>query len=313
MTNLQQQIRITIEKIVHIDKVDNQLATTQQELDDALADHEELTKKINKELRDVEKIEGLSTKSIFYKILGSREKQIEKERQEYLEISLQYEDTQKSIELLEYEVNLLAAKVKSKDGLVSQLEQLKLRREEEIIKYDAPLRNKLLHLSNQLEQGYILSKEIEEAKEVAAICHNLLNQIISQLSKVRNWGQWPQQRGRMNNMHRRAQHRQAIDRARNLSYQIKHHINLLDQELRDLGKQLTLNLNPDNLANFSSFFFNNLITDWIMNQQLTQALGSASQARDHIKEVIYQLDHELEESTTTIHRLQQDRDDILMS
>ncbi len=114
MTNIQQDIQNTINEIVHLDKVMSQLQSTQKELELAYDDHEKIEKQLSRELKDIEKIEGLSTKSIFYKILGTREQQVEKERQEYLELSLKSEDTEKSIQLLEYEVNLLDAKVGSK-------------------------------------------------------------------------------------------------------------------------------------------------------------------------------------------------------
>jgi len=170
ITHIQQQIQDTIKEIVHIERVEEQLAITKQELDEAMEEQKSLMQRLSKELKDIEKLDGLSTKAIFYKILGSKEKQLDKERQEYLELSLKEEDLEKSIELLEYEVNLLSAKVKSRDELKARLASLKLSREEEIIKADPALRTQLLTLSKNLEDQFQFKTEIEEALEVGQVC-----------------------------------------------------------------------------------------------------------------------------------------------
>ncbi len=311
ITHIQQQIQDTIKEIVHIERVEEQLAITKQELDEAMEEQKSLMQRLSKELKDIEKLDGLSTKAIFYKILGSKEKQLDKERQEYLELSLKEEDLEKSIELLEYEVNLLSAKVKSRDELKARLASLKLSREEEIIKADPALRTQLLTLSKNLEDQFQFKTEIEEALEVGQVCHNLMQQVVHLLSRVKNWGQWPSQS--RNPHHTRRARRDAIDRARNLTYQVKHHLNLLKKELLDLGKELTYDTDPTKLTEFSDFFFGNLITDWIRQQQLVKALQSANRLYLQLNNVVLQLIAMRDDSATQIARYQDDRDKILIS
>ncbi|MEL6123374.1 MAG: hypothetical protein AAFR14_06595, partial [Bacteroidota bacterium] len=308
---IQEEIQQTIQQIVHLEKVASQLRTTEQELETAYDEQDGLLKKLDKELRDVERLEGLTTTSMFYKILGSKEKQLDKERQEYLELSLKTEDIAKTIQLLEYEVNLLEAKSKSKFQIAKVLEGIKIKREEEIIKTDPVLRHQLLGISEQLESNYKLQKEISEAEQIGAICDQLINRIIGLLQKVRNWGQWPGNTSR-SRMQRYAR-RDAIDRARNLSYQIKHHLHLFNQELADLNSNLSVHFDPKAFTNFSTSFFSNLITDWIQNQQLSQAIGSASNTRNQVHHVLKQLDVESTQCDNNISKLLQDRDHIVSS
>ena len=169
ITHIQQLIQDTIRDIVHLERVEEQLKLTQAELSDAESEQKKLQRKLKKELKDIEKLDGLSTKAIFHKILGNKEKQMEKERQEYLELALKEEDVKKSIELLEYEINLLSAKVTSRDELKSKLRKLKKDREEEIIKTDPELRDRLLKLSRKLESQFKFKVEVEEALEVCLL------------------------------------------------------------------------------------------------------------------------------------------------
>ena len=311
MTTIQKEIKETIEEIAHLQRVEEQLKTTKKELDTAYNEHELLDRKLRKELKDIAKLEGLSTKAIFHKILGNKEKQLEQERQEYLELSLKEEDTKKSIQILEYEVDLLEAKLGGETQLKKNLELLKIKREEEIIATDASLSQQLLKISNDLEGNYQFKVEIDEALEVGEVCRSLVRQMIGHLSKVRNWGQWPAQRNR--HPMGRMMERDAMDRARNLSYQIKHHLNLFSNELTDLGSRIRFDFDEKQFGNFSNFFFNNIITDWIRQQQLTQALRSANELRSNIENVLSQLKSQKNETEQKIQSLNIQRDQILVS
>lgn len=309
-TQLQLDIQETIQEIVHLERVEQQAKVTKRELDEAYTAHLKLEKKLEKELKDIERMEGLSTKAIFHKILGNKEKQLEKERQEYLELSLKEEDIKKSIDLLEYESSILSAKLGTQKNLDGKLEKLKLRREEEIIKEDPVLRNQLLNISQKIEDSYRFKSEVEEALEVGSVCHQLTGQIVGYLSKVRNWGQW--QSG-ANRRHLSMMKRDAIDRARNLSYQVKHHLNLFDQELRDIGKRVDFDSDTSKFSAFSDFFFSNIITDWIVNNQLATAINSAVILRNNLASVINELKNELVKVERDVINLNQKRDKILVS
>lgn len=309
-TDIQNHIEETIAQIVHIKVVNNQLDETTRELNGYYSEMEQMNKTLAKELKDIEKLEGLSTTSIFHKILGNKEEQLEKERQEYLELTLKYEDIQNSIKILEYEVNLLEAKVESKSELEAKLEELKNQRENEIIQSDPKLRRALLDISQNLEESYQYKKELQEAEEAGNISLNLLKQTMGHLQKVRNWGAFPnQRRGQLQRMVRR----DAIDRARNLSYQVRHHLQIFDRELRDIGQRLNHGIDTKQFSDFTDFFFNNIITDWILQQKLSKALGSIANTHKEVNSIVQYIQRTLIETQTNIEQLKVDREKILMS
>jgi len=87
-TDIQKAIQETISMIVHLDVVASQLKTSQEDLEQQYATLEKMDHELNDELKDISKLEGLSTRAIFHKILGNKEQKLEKERQEYLELTL---------------------------------------------------------------------------------------------------------------------------------------------------------------------------------------------------------------------------------
>jgi hypothetical protein len=308
-TDIQKGIEDVIAQIVHLNVVRAHLDETKKALNDQYVEIEQMNTTLSKELRDLERLEGLSTKAIFHKILGNREQQLDKERQEYLEMSMKYEDLQKSIKILEYEENLLSAKVEGRADLESKLESLKRMRETEIIQSEPLLRDKLLRLSNDLESNYHLKKELEEAIEAGNICANLIIQVIGHLEKVRNWGSF-RKSGRSGMQ--RMMNRDSIDRARNLSFQVKHHLQLFDRELRDIGQRLNFNFDTIQFSDFTDFFFNNIITDWILQQKLASALSSVNQTLQHVKIIIANLEQEYNSTIALIEKFRQERDLILI-
>ena len=310
MTDLQAQIEEVIRQIVHLDKVEDQLTTTRSELKESLRQLEKIEKKLNYEAEDIEKLEGLSTRGIFHTILGNKESQLEKERQEYLELSLKFEDLRKTIQLLEYEENLLEAKLGSSDELNVTLERLKQAREDEIIQSDPELRDRLNLVSKNLEEQYHLKKQLDEAIEIGEVCFNMINQIASHLQQVKNWGDW---KGRNRRRKSRYLKKDAIDRARNLSFQVKHQLTLFDKELRDIGKRLNADLDTSQFTDFNKFFFDNLITDWIMHQKVIGALRSVINTGRQIKSLLQRLKTDLAECDQFIKDLKSKREHILIS
>jgi len=310
-TDIQKEIQETISQIVHLDVVESQLDSSKSDLESQYALLEKMDNDMTDELKDISKLEGLSTRSIFHKILGNKEEQLEKERQEYLELTLKFEEVQKNIDLLEYEVNLLEAKMGNKSELQVQLVKLKNDRENEIIYSDPVLRQKMLALSHELESCYQHKKELEEASEEGKICLNLVNQIINQMQKVRNWG-GRHPKGRHSQMQRMIR-RDAIDRARNLSYQVRHHLNLFRRELDDIGMHLSSDIDQRQFSDFTGFFFNNIITDWIMQQKLTQAMQSITATRGEVSRLVGAIENKLNQVDRKVSELKEKREHILMS
>ncbi len=309
MTDLQQEIEKTIAKITHLDTVRAHLATTEEELSNVQKEIRWFEASLRKGMRELEQLDGLNTKALFYKILGSRETQLEEERQNFLELHLKHEDAINRQKILEYEINLLKAKVGNESLLKIQLEKLKKLRESEIIENDPGLRQKLLSISDKLETSYRLSNELHEAIQAGEICINLTTQVIVHLQKVSNWGHWGQHKGHYR-MHLK---KEAIDRARNIAFQVKHHLHIFDTELRDVGKRLSVELDFDVLDNFTNFFFDNLITDWIFRQKLTRALASVRKTKSELIEIMNWLNLQFSKTREEVDHLKDAREKVLMS
>ena len=118
---------------------------------------------LEKEEKDLKQLESVGIRSLFHKILGDKEKQIEIERQQYLQSALKYNALSKSIDLIEYERELLEKKLERFDAVEQRYEQLIKLREKELLRSDTAEGRKLLALSKKIDARHIELKDIDEA------------------------------------------------------------------------------------------------------------------------------------------------------
>jgi len=156
----------TLESFQNIERIKRHLEDLDGRLQVAYKEQGKLTKTLDKEKEDFEDLQKLSIKGLFYKILGSKEAQIEKERQEYLEAALKYNEVKKSVELLEFEQQTLNEKLQKAPDLKNKLNKLLKEREKAIVKSNSTKGKQLLNLVHEIDRKVAMQREIQEALEV---------------------------------------------------------------------------------------------------------------------------------------------------
>ncbi len=289
----------------HIAAIDSDLKESYQRLDIAKAN-------LDKELKDVEDLERIGVKSLFYKTLGSKDEQLEKERQEYLNAALQYNELSKSTELLEFEKKVLSKKTTQLSEFTTKLDSLKRLRESEIISSsNHSLKNELLEISHKLENNSVLSRAVNEAIVEGEKSLKHLSIVIDFLRKAKDWGRWD-----MYSKNRRAGYmkHQAIDKAiQNLTI-AQHQLNKFSRELSDLGNNyISFDLKMGQFNKFMDFFFDNLISDWIIQKRIKASLISIESNYSKVQRIVIDLKSEIEKINYNTDTLLKQKDSFLLS
>lgn len=313
MSQLQKDIRETIEAIISLDKVRIRYDEALNELKGAQSKLDRLHGIMVKELEDLNEIESKGLKPFFYKVLGSKEEQIEKERQEYLTASLKFNEYQKTVEILEFELDLLKKKLGDSSELKRKLEGLKSQRENEILRSHPALAQQLLSLSKKVDELYRFRKELEDVNTVGSKCVKSLNDMVQYLKSAKQWGNWDMMGG---NRSRRADYSKqaAIDKAKNISVWVKHELVNLNKELTDVGHQNgKFQLNMDSFNSFTDIFFDNLITDWVVQQKITNTLSNTISVQDRVVLILKTIESEIHKTDKEITSLNNEKDRVLLS
>ncbi len=311
MSDLQKQIKKTIEEVRQVEKIKKHLDKLAVRLSTAYAAQNKLVEILEEEYEDLGQLEKLSLKSLFHKVLGSKKEQMEKERQEYLQASLKYDEHQKTVELLEYEKNVLEEKLNKKGDVGAGLEKLLKKREREIIRGNGKQGKQLLQIQQQMEGQEYIIREVREAMKVGKEAFNVLEQMLGFLRTARNWGRWDMGKGGRRTAHFKHSN---IDRARERAYLAQQLLNRFEEELRDIYEhveRLNLQIELDSFSRFMDVFFDNLISDWVIQQKIQNALSNVNAVRDRVLRMLEGLNTEEKNSQALIRKMRKERKTVL--
>ena len=137
--------------------------------------------------------------------------------------------------------------------------------------------------------------------------------MVHHLKQAKQWGNWDMVGGRQGRHASYSKHA-SIDKAKNISVWVKHELINLNKELKDIGhKKEHFQLNLDNFSSFTDIFFDNLISDWVIQQKISNTLSNTASVRDRIALIVESIRNEIRKVELQITQLQSDRDKILMS
>jgi len=302
----------TIEEFHQINKVQKHFKSLEVQLEDAYNTMDKLGKLLDDKYGNFENMEGKSVKGLFYKVLGSKEEQTEKARQDYLDAALKYQEAKKEVDLLEFEKNLLKDKLEQRVGIEHKIKTLMQKRELELKRTDPKVASKLRAVAAEQENLHRVRVDIREAMDAAEKAMTNLQRMIMELKKASDWGQWDMYGKAVNASYKKHSH---IDRARELSLTVKHNLIRFEEELSDVyetGKmELQFQLEPFN--RFTDVFFDNLISDWIIQQKINNALNNVVAIHDKVKRYYNSLKNDFPRVEQDLNALEEERKQLIVN
>ncbi len=311
--DLLKEIQDELDKYRSLDKAHRHLKSIQHELDKSYAELHALEKQLEKEYKEYEKLEGKSIKGFFYKVLGSKEDQLEKERQEYLQLSLKYDELKESIKLMEFEVDVLKKKDKEHAKSLKRVEKLKKQREDYLLRTNSKESYRLRDLVSQIESTTRLRKDIEEADLVGENLLNHLNKMIHLLRRARNWGRWDMHGGNRGRMYKHQKYTN-IDHAKQIAYKIQNLLKSFEREVRDVYSdfdRINVKFDLDRFSGFANIFFDNLISDWIVQQKIVNSLNNVKSVHDRVTRILQSMQVDNAKIEDKIERLTLEKERLL--
>lgn len=301
-----------LDQFQSIELAQKRLLHVNEQLDAKLNKLNELDASWRKEHKDVEKLENLSLRSVFVKVLGDKEKQLEKERQEYLAAFMKYEEFKKTLEILNFEKEVLEQKVAKTDVVEATLKQLMQDRKQELLKNGSPEGQVILKIENQMRASYLNRKEVFEAIEFGKLAQSNLAQLHKLLREAKTWGNWDM----VNNRNKTASwmKHSTMDKARRIVPETQHVLEQFKKELADVyGRQdFNVVLDLDGMSSFADLFFDNLITDWIVQRKIQNSLANVSAVHDKVKRTVASLEVEVKNIEDSILKMEDRKKQIIL-
>lgn len=247
----------------------------------------QLEAQLDKEYLDYIRLNQLSIRGLFMEILGNKDRQLEIEYQEYLHATLQYNDCLKSVELIEFELEILEEKVAGIANLRLQVEGFLKQKNSSISKDHPQLHRELVDIENSMEELTMLKREIHEAAIVNAKAHQVIFEMLTlirqEISSDLRWGDFSN-RGLLK---KGLEERNRMDKVVDLSFKLKGHIKSLQRELDDIYqmKSVTRFNRFNDLETLNEIFYDRLVSDWILSKELSSTFKYLHNADDSLKQI----------------------------
>lgn len=282
MENTTNQFTILKERIARKKQAESVLAKTRELLK---AEQENLSRQtitLKKEYEDVLRLENTSLTSVFYSFLGTKEDKLDKEKQEYLSAKLKFESCRKMVMQLEEEIkrqekDLIEAgnpEQEFDDLIKSKSEQLKTQNDPEF-----------LAISEKMDAVYSKYVEVDEAITAGKNASEALKKAVNSLSKASGWGTFDMLGGGLIATAVKHSH---IDDAKLQIQNVQFHLKRFRKELNDVWIPGENNLQPDlnGFDTFIDYFFDNLITDWIVQSKINSSYDKCIKTQNDIVGIV---------------------------
>ena len=308
-SSTQEKIHELLDKLEELKAVERHYHSTQSQLEESEKALRIIEKDLEKELKDIEALEGLSVKSLFHKVLGSKEDQLEKERQEYLQLSLKHKEHVRDLEVLEYELSLLQKKMSDVSRIASEIEGLKKTREQEILQSHSHLRTRLLTIYNDVDQRRARKAEMVQAHRAGQAALASIKRVHDHLAKAKKWGDWDSM---SSSRHYDRRKHSEIDRAIDQGYHAKRLLKIFKNELSDLGIHIReMDLQIESSGTFMDVLFDNLITDWVVQNKIKNALRNVENTHDKVQRLLQNIESDMRQEERVIESLESEKDQLL--
>ncbi|MFF2089130.1 hypothetical protein [Paenibacillus sp. NPDC058174] len=268
----------------------------------------ELEVKLDKEQEDVDKLLKLSWTNLFHTLLRNKDEQLETERQEALAVSLKLQQAKLEVETLKTELIETGNQLSELHGAEAAYASLMLQKEQWIRNGDPEAAHRLEELDSQLIEAQQRRKEWYEA---AAACRQLvlsLEDAVNKLDSAASWGTYDMLGGGL--ISTSIKHSR-IDDAKSSINTARHLVKRLKEELKDVNLKSDLEVEIGGMATFADYFFDGLITDWIVQGKIKESLSQAENQLHKARMLLKTLDKELAQAEGTQASLKEDRDQLI--
>ena len=262
-----------------------------------------LSSQLDKEKVDVEKLEHTSLTALFYSVLGSREQQLDKERQELLSAQLSYQKTKHQVEFLERDQEIIVQRLEGLADVESEYETLFSEKELLLRQSNQAVADKLFGLSEQIANLNSQKKEISEAITAGNRVISSLEQVVDSLENAKSWGTWDLLGG---DLIATAVKHSKIDDARDGIDEVQAKMSQLTRELADIQKSADLKIDITEFETFADFFMDGLIFDWIVQSKIVDSLDRSKNVKDSILQLVNELEALKETAQNEITELQEE-------
>ncbi|MFD0588696.1 hypothetical protein ACFQZE_11915 [Paenibacillus sp. GCM10027627] len=271
-----------------------------EELKRKIEERNKWEKQLDREQRDVDRLKGLRLGALFYTLIGKKEEKLTKEEAELLQAKLQYEEAEDTVEEMEKELAQIAQGLEELRYLESDIEAVMREKEQHILENHPALAAELEQLSEEAAEVLADVKELKEAVTAGHTVSESLDRAKEHLDSAHSWGAYDMVGG---GVIATAVKHNRIDDARSAIHSAQSGLRRFQCELKDVQRDVRIEIDMNGLLTFSDFFFDGFIIDWVVQGRIKDAVQQVEHKRTYVRRIISGLENELAKKEALIAEL----------
>ena len=269
---------------------------------------EPLEARMKNEAGDVRRLEGLGLTALFTTILGSKEQQLLKERQEALAAKLKHDEAAFAVDARADDEKRCMSELQALADAETQYQKLLASKEKVLHGKGPETSRKLVEISNRVGGCRADLREIAEAFDAGLQARASLDVIVERLQKAENWGSWDVWGGGFLAKSMKYSH---LDGAQSEVHRAQQHLRAFGRELQDVGEKLQASLEIGDFMKFADWFFDGLIADWLVQNRIEASVKAAEVAAFRVRETLNRLEARRSEARERLARAEEERRDFI--
>ncbi|MFK8005477.1 MAG: hypothetical protein AB8H03_03865 [Saprospiraceae bacterium] len=293
------ELKLAYENMMRKKKIEIHLVNLEKRIRLQEMEINRLSRIMAKEEEDVHNLDKVSMQSLFQTILGNKQEALEKERQEYLMAVLQFQGAEKNLMALKFEKEILEKQLSGLFQAEMTFDNLFKKYEQTISsQLDNKTKAKIKAIDLRILNHEERIVEIREAIRAGKKAEKVLTKIIDDLSEVKTWGNSILAKKKIKIYGGGS----AADAKKKFLYHAKNDAqkaNILlehfEIEILDIYTQFKLDYRQyiKSFTNFLEIFYDNLITDWIIKEDIKNTSYAIETIHDKVLRILAMLDNEI--------------------
>jgi Chromosome segregation ATPases len=280
----------------------------QQELQRAVIVRDRLEEELRKEERDVERLNSLTLGALFYALIGKKREKLTEEEEEALQARIRYEEARDNVSDLEAELAEIKRNLAEVRYVDSDIDAV-MREKKRVIESHLPaLAAELQSITDMETEAGADRKELQEAVAAGKAVLSALDRAAERLGSAQNWGTYDMLGGGM--IATSVKHRR-IDEARSSIHTAQNRLRRFQSELKDVQKDVRIQIDIGGMLTFADYFFDGFITDWIVQGKIKESLGQVRDKRSKIRRIVSGLETELRRTESELAELARRRTQLI--
>ena len=264
---------------------------------------------LDKENRDVEKIEGLSFASFMATLLNKRSERLEKEEIEALEAKHLYDAISYEVQALDEELRALDIAIKKEDSIKVAYQEAYDRKKKELSSKSVALWERIRLLDIDFSKKSVELKEIKEAEIACSQTLESIHVATKELSDAKTFGAWDMLGGGLLVTMAKRDH---MDKAQNAINDVNYKLKRLKKELSDINEDVSLKIEINNYLSFADYFFDGIFVDMMVQNKINEAQGKVASLKNDMEKMLKYLNKMYAEVEAEKSRLKNEMDQVIL-